>query len=585
MNAYRTMRLWIDGWGLPSAPAPGDLPACIGAAVLLRYEGQIVGRAVEMPAEAMLAVSDRDERGSQAIFRALQGAFAEADRRVPLPRDATRAQLAGTVGRRVMVSLELAGVPTPVDVPTFAELDLALAPGIDGLLVRQGSHSAAMSPGMMLAANLTPSEAARALVAQVTNDSALALQELEALRSRSRIGVLRFRVVHLAQTAPEGEPVFLTRGQGLVSVAEVNAGTVRAMAESLVLTLTSRLSDANGDDEPLGLRGTYLPWASNGTGAGSGTGRFEPAFAPPHEQALAALALAAAARAGGLSERARLRAGEGAERLLHDLADVTVDERAPWLSPASAALTLLALRAADGGQAAGAEGPALWRTDLRDRCREALSRAYDPKAAGFAPGTEGLEGLISLALVREGSPLAAPALAAAFERTPPGRFVSQMPWLGWAANEARGVSDTDRAAWRARLREMRGQLWANQVRAHEADAELADMAGGIVFSTSPRALPTWQCLRPLVFAASAWRDAALTPSGERPAELAPLLWAARYARQLQAQPSTAWMQGSPEAARAGVRAAMWDQTQPPDASSLALLLAVEMQANIGGADR
>lgn len=587
MNAYRTMRLWIDGWGLPSVPGPGDLPASVGAAVLLRFEGQIVGRAVEMPAEAMLAASDRDGRGSPAAFRALQAAFAEADRRVPLPHDATRAQLAGTVGKRVTISLELAGAPTPVDVPTFAELDLALAPGIDGVLVRQGSRCAAMSPAMMLAANLTPSEAARSLVAQVAGDAALALQEVEALRTRSKIGVLRFRVVHLAQGAPEAQPAFLTRGQELVPITGMNAGSITAMAESLALTLTTRLhDDTDGDDEPLGLRGSYLPWAGGTRGGHATAGRFEPAFAPPREQALAAVALAAAARAPGLGERIRARSGEAAQRLLHDLADVTVDEIAPWTSPAAAALTLLALRATDGAGPPGeAEGPAVWRTDLHDRCYGALASVFDAKTGLFAPATEGQEGLLALALVREGSPVAAGAVGAAFERSIAGRLVSHMPWLGWACAEVQGVPEPVRAGWVARLREMRGQLWANQVRAHEADTELADMAGGIVFSTSQRALPTWQCLRPLVFAASAWHDAALTPDAERPAELAALLWATRYARQLQAQAGTGWMQVSPPVARGGVRAAMWDQTQPPDATSLALLLAVEMRANIGGPNR
>ncbi|MFN0011808.1 MAG: hypothetical protein ACKVS8_09220 [Phycisphaerales bacterium] len=563
MLAYRTIRTWLDGWGLPSAPQPGELPEAVGAIVMLRYEGQLIGRGTDMATDASQAASDRDAPASRSVFRALQSAFAEADRRLPVAHDATRAGLLAKAGQRVLLSLELAGVATPVDVPTFAQLDLALAPGIDGVFVRQGTRVAAMSPAAMLAANLTPSEAARALVSQVSGDAVLALQELEALRSRSRVVVSRFRVVHLAQTMPESEPAFLSRGHETVDIAQINAGVLGAMVEGLVLHLAARL---HADDEPFGLRGAYLPWA----------GRFEPAFAPPHEQALAALALARAAGTRGISERVATQAAAACQGLLHDLADVTIEERAPWDEPAAAALTLLALGESRGDP----DGVEVWRADLRARCRERLARAFDDKT-GFASDTEGVEGLIALALVREGVATGPRAVAVGFERTAPPRLVAQMPWLGLAAMEVAPTGAPLNADWAARLRTMRTELWANQVQAHAADTEMGDMAGGIVFSSAARALPTWQCLRPLAFAAAAWTDPMLTLEADRAAELARLLWAARYARQLQALPPTAWIALAPELARGGVRAAMWDQTQPNDASSMGLLFACEMVRAVG----
>ncbi len=566
MLAYRTMRTWLDGWGLPSAPRPGELPEAVGAIVMLRYEGQLIGRGTDMATDAGQAASDRDVPASRAIFRALRAAFAEADRRLPVAQDATRDGLVAKAGQRVLLSIELAGVSTPVDVPTFAELDLALAPGIDGVVVRQGPRIGAMSPGAMLAANLTPSEAARALVAQVSGDAVLALQELEALRSRSRVVVSRFRVVHLSQTVPEGEPTFLNRGQETVAIGDMNAGLLGAMVEGLAQHLAARLHGVGGDDEPLGLRGAYLPWA----------GRFEPDFAPPHEQALAAYALARAAGTRGIGARVAAQAAAAGESLLHALADVAIEERAPWDEPAAAALTLLALRASRGDP----EGVEAWRADLRTRCRERVARAFDDKT-GFVPDAEGVEGLVALVLVRENLPGGGRAVGMAFERTPPARLVSQMPWLGLAAMDAAPAGGPPNADWAARLRAMRTALWANQVQAHAADIEMGDMAGGIVFSSAARELPTWQCLRPLAFAAAAWTDPALTPPTDRAAELARLLWAARYARQLQALPATAWMAVAPELARGGVRAAMWDQTQPNDASSMGLIFACEMVGAVG----
>ncbi len=574
MAAYRTIRTWLDGWGLPSAPAPGDLPDCLGAAVLLRYDGRVIGRGTEMPADAGLTAADRDASPGRTIFRAAQTAFAEADRRVPLPRDATRGQAAGEVGRRVLLSVELCGQPTPVDAATFAALDELLAPGIDGLVLRQGGRAVAMSPAAMLAANLVPSEAARGLAAQLLADPVLALQELEALKARAKVSVLRFRTVHLAQAAPGAEPVFLTRGQVVVPLRSVNAGTLVAAAESLVLHLAGRLHDPDAEDAALGLRGTYLPWADGGRG-GVALGRYQPAAAPPHEQGLAAFALARAARCTALSERVRARAAETVERLLHALADVAVDEDAPWDNASAAALTLLALRATDA-----AADAAVWRADLRSRCAAAVGGAWDDKAAAFAPAATGIEGVIALTLVREGAPAARAAVAATFERTPGNRLVAQWPWIGWAALELGGgpiEQSAERAAWVQRLRAARAELWANQLLAHEADAESGDMAGGVAFaSAAGRAPPTWQCLRPMAFAASAWRDPVFTPEAERTTALVPLLWSGRYLLQLQAGPATGWMQCDPAAARGGVRSAVWDQTMPADASAMGLLVVVEL---------
>jgi hypothetical protein len=122
---------------------------------------------------------------------------------------------------------------------------------------------------------------------------------------------------------------------------------------------------------------------------------------------------------------------------------------------------------------------------------------------------------------------------------------------------------------------MRQQVWEHQVGAVDIDEDSLDLAGGIVFTKGASPLPTWQCTRPLAFIATMLADARLTEPKERNQELGRLLHALRFIRQLQVDESVGWMAPKPGQAVGGVRAAPWDHSMPPDATSMALLVVVE----------
>jgi hypothetical protein len=64
-------------------------------------------------------------------------------------------------------------------------------------------------------------------------------------------------------------------------------------------------------------------------------------------------------------------------------------------------------------------------------------------------------------------------------------------------------------------------------------------------------------------------------------ELSRLLSGLRFLRQLTLDDENLWGVTSPEEAEWGVRAALWDQRQPIDASSLTLLAVSETVASLG----
>ncbi len=180
------------------------------------------------------------------------------------------------------------------------------------------------------------------------------------------------------------------------------------------------------------------------------------------------------------------------------------------------------------------------------------------------------------------------------------RLVSAMPWYGWSQIRLerfrREIEAIDRRLDRrplfsdldtqipprdlpaaVALRQMRAEVWKHQLSELDAGDEGADLVGGIVFTsgdTSP--LPTWQCVRPLAFIATMLGDPRLTEPHERAIELARLLKAFRFLRQLQIDQSVGWMHPAPDSVVGGLRAAAWDHTTPPDATSLALLAVCEL---------
>ncbi|MGD9688193.1 MAG: hypothetical protein AB7K52_05545 [Phycisphaerales bacterium] len=564
MNAYRVLRAWLNDWAVPTAPpTPGQadtLPSCPGACVVLRLEHRTIGRGGDI---VVALAGDRDHTTERAVWRAFLGAFAEADRRLPVPSDARRLEAARAIAEQVTMSLEMAGPSTPIQPATFADLDTLVAPGLEGVAVRHRNRVEAAYPSAMIMSNLTPAEAARGLVARVTGSAEIALVEAAELRDRHELTFLKFRVTHLVQPGPREEPRFLYRGSALADRSQLDASRLRLMAAELARHLRLRLPE---DDAPLGLRGAYQPWS----------GEFAGSSAEPHEQALAALALRRYAGRAWTPVADAQAAAASADEILHELDDVDLDEQRPWDSPGAAALCVLALRESPGAFGAAADesgGVRKSHVDLLARATERVLASYLP-GKGFAPEVPmPARAAIAAALLRlDGSrALADEAIRTCFKETPPPALPGLMPMLAWAEIDAAEGRATPAAP---SLRQLRDEVWRHQASEESVSPNEADWVGGISFSReSP---PDWQGLRALAMNARMLRVADLTAPAEAPGEVRRLLRGVRFLHQLQVDTLSSWACAAPGQALGGVRAAPWNQLMPVDATSTGLLFVCEL---------
>jgi len=531
--AYVRARVAEAAGGAPAGTPP--TVRCTGASVVLRLGGRIVGR------------GESTAGSGEDLRLATDAAIEELGRRAPQAADAAQEAAALAELARATASLELAGTLVPIAPGTYEDADAELAPGLDGVAARFGGRLAMVFPGAALRLGLTPGDALGSAVAIASEDPSLGIRSAPEAQPRALAAArdavfYRFRTTHAAQLAPGRSPTFLVRGGRIVAPRELTGPALRAWAGRMADHLARRAAS--------------------------------PA-ATPLERAVAALALAE--HAGTLGTGAG-PAGAAARGLLRGLTTLDEGKADAWSDATTAAGTLAALHAIERV----APGEVMIDAAARARLRSRVADAYDPAAGWSGTLPEGGRPLVALGLVlsamdEPGDANAAfaaraeaeGAVRSIYKETPPGRLVSQMPWLGRAELELAGPAGRIGAA--TALREMRDQLWAHQLTPEDAGADAPDLAGGIVFTAARTPLPTWQSARPVAFAATMLGDPRLTDAGEMWRELSRLLASLRFLRQLTADEHSAWMTDDPETAQGGVRASLWDARQPIEATALTLL--------------
>ena len=182
--------------------------------------------------------------------------------------------------------------------------------------------------------------------------------------------------------------------------------------------------------------------------------------------------------------------------------------------------------------------------------------------------------VIAWALAELGRDDAAAAMVSRLRRVDhPGQLVGVMPWLGWAeVSLAREGGPVPSAV---ALRQMRDLVYGFQLRSSDAGVEDRDLVGGVVFTSGAVPLPTWQSVRPLAFMATMLGDARLTEDDEIGPEVVHLARGLRFLLQLSASETESHLYRKPQRAIGGVRAAVWDQSMPIEASALTLLTLLE----------
>ena len=311
--------------------------------------------------------------------------------------------------------------------------------------------------------------------------------------------------------------------------------------------------------------------------------------AGPRDQAIAAFALARYAGAPGVDAALGAEAARLASRVLVSLETVSPGEADPLAEPVSAAACVIAADAI-GAEAARRAEPELdvggaFVAGARDAV---VAFGADDGAVGrLAPGARALVAFaLAVAAERDDSvrPLAERRVRELFRRTPVEALPDVMPWLLWAELRLTAADGPVPAA--QALRDMRAVVWQFQIDEDDAGEGNADLAGGIVFNLGRTLLPGWQSLRPLGAIATMLGDPRLTDPGELAPELARLGRSLRFVAQLSVRESELHMMRDARRARGGVRRALWDQTQPLGAQSMALLTLTEtlrsVRARSGG---
>ena len=593
MAAFRAVEAWVRAWKVPTLTDAPALAPTTGACVTLRLNGEVIGRGEAVSSALAAHAADQTD----LVRRAAAEAIEQATPRLSVPNDAMREQATRELAKGITISLELAGPFTLTEPETWGDVDGTWKPGLDGVAVQSGRAADVSQvvlppvvafPSTMLAANMIPSRAMSSVVARVIGEggAAAALDEPKKLRSGRGLRMYRFRVTHLAQTRADMPPEFLHRGARLIAAgAAMTVGELQAMATSLATHLTKRVEiqrETTSGRPLLVIPGTgqecadttmqrlliayalsqYVEHPRCGSTAelqDASRRYISAAWYEDETRELGAPALAALSPAGwnghGTSIRSRARRRALENRLLiggeipekgdepNDvpmMRALDIDVAPPAVR---AMIILCAVSAADSNGVNAAE----WC----DACERRLRAIY---AAG------------------DGANL-----------------VSAMPWLGWAERELYWTKATLGLAKGAdlpgavALRRMRELCWQHQFSLSDAGGAAgddADMIGGIVFTnavaegrSSP--YPTWQSVRPLTFIASMLVDDRLTEKQERPREIVRLMAALRFLRQLQVDESSAWMYANSGAAMGGIRASVWDSSQPVEASALTLLCIVE----------
>ena len=570
MAAIRYLERRVSGEDDAPLPELGaDEAREVGVTIVLRLRGVIVGRGQAFESESVL-LSAADE--AVGAMRA----------KMPPARDALQEQSLAYDLSRVQVSLELAGPLIPVQVGTFAEADSTLSPGLDGVALRLKDRLIASSPATMLERNQTAGPALAAAISLATGDATAAIPgtlkgELGTLARERSMTAYRFRVVHVAHAAA-GEPaVFLVRGTRPVAETLLTQAEMIRWSDGVATHMMERWRLIGG----IGVADTRLLgviWPMQG--------RADPDDASAPERALAAVALASYAnRETRVAAEARRVAREIVASL--ELIRPAAAEMEPRpITASAAALALEAIRLLGSGDNAA---ESLERTRI---LIGRLDRAYSIEA-GWTKGTAMTSrGTIALGLAAASdvmrasdaseserlAALARHALASVYTETGQGSLVTHMPWLLRAEIALAGTGGKIPAG--EAMREVRRQVNEHTLTAADV-ADEADLIGGVIFTQGRASLPTWYGARPLAANAQMLGDERLTPRAERMKELSRLLSGLRFLRQLTLDDQNLWGVTSPEEAQWGVRAALWDQRQPIDASSLTLLAVSETMASLG----
>lgn len=570
LRVFPLVRGWITDGAVPEGAealvAGLDEGKEIGVgpvAVTVRLDGKVLARGTRFSGG-----------GSAGLVEAVREAVLVMEAGLPAARDAAAEELVRAMRERAVVSVEFGGPLVPLRAKTFGEADVEVRAGAEGVAVELGGKVAGLFPEQMRVRNDLASAGLQSVVSERVGDATAAIAgnestELAAVLKKyggERGGAAyRFAVTHVAQVREGGGPVVLLRGSAPVTMEAVSIGGIDDAVNRALEWQGRSWSAVATEADALGLYAEARALRSLWDRAGASKGE-------ERERLLAAV-----------------RAGQG--RVVRALKDVRMER--PGV--AESALVVGAKRMLVGV----VRGSDLGALDgVIEKARGVLGNAFVDGvwSAGVPTSARGIAawGVSELVLLDGKKEEEAGGLAEVramcggiYAETPAGMLVSQMPWIVMAERNAlelgRRVGENGNVP--NVLHEARDVFWSHQVRATDVSVEDLDLVGGVAFTVGRggevgngvvvRSMPTWQMLRPFAGAVEMLRDPGMTEQGERVGQLSRAMAGARFVMQLQAGDAVGVVVGGGSGGGAkvvgGVRAAVWDQRQPREATSLAIV--------------
>lgn len=594
--AFATLRDWVSAFETPrmnddSSRVP--IEGATGVCMVLRRSGRVLGIGTDNTGDALMlrraARNALNDVLSDPVLSALSADLLKQQQENPehaLTIDALRAQ----VGAKLTIELEVAGQLTPLIGRSLEQLARKLEPVIDGVALRQGQNIEYTFPSHLRASNAAAAGDPAKLLLNLAIKAGIAIKDIDELARREDLGLYSFRTITLAQNAPDESPRQTLRGDVVVPQEAVNRESIAALADGLAKHLIASLWPQTDDSGPepvervqVGIRGDYSVVAD----------QYRPLFAPPLDQALAALALNRYANAGehGADRAIVAHAVDAAATILRDLSIVTSVEDDPRRDLAACAAIVHAML----------EGPWTLKDStvaaLFAEARSRVMQSFEP-GSGFlnrldpaqrartvpAPVQAMLAGALSRLLSQpdvESRPkdeFVRQAIDEAWKSAPPAQHVALLPWIGWA--EADYVAATNQPLAHADdLRLLLEALHESRIGSatHPATATNADLIGGFALTGESLAAPTAtaQTVRPGAWLATALTNPALVENDKAAEYVAGHLRTMRFLMQLSVRSDNLGAVRNPGRALGGLRNAPWDSDQPVPAQALGLMTAAD----------
>ena len=588
LDGFLAARAWLDADALPALDAQAaqiELPATNAVCVLLRLNGRLVGVGEDATGDGLML--------RRATGRAVVKALGDETIR------SVRATLGDKVTARLSLEIELAGEPTPLLGRNIADAAARIVPGRDGIAVRRGETIVRAFPSRLIASD--NADRPDGTIAALLVDAGLPAKDLNQYADTDRVSLARFATIRLRESSPGGAPEVITRGGRAIELVEITPNATMRMAIQLTTRLAGQLVAAPKSEQPhekphekpqdahsvdaqhadTRLLGTLNPTAD----------RYDPPFADARQSALAALALAYAARAPQFPEALATQARNDAQRLVSSIA-LLPDADRPATVDSVCALALCASSVADEDLRADSRADlrADSRANLRKNLRAQLAARVRTQIAAHtsidptvSPVPAAFAAAASAALGADGNAAEAARIArailAAFHDRPGTLLQTALPLALLARQSA--LEPACAAEIRATIASLAEQLAAQQIGADPLAFEgmPADLVGGLFPPSGPRMRVDSECLRHASAFAFAFPKTAATGAATGAAKApAALSLATRRSLRFLAQHTAddPWVGGfrHPEALRGLVRASLATDDCPPEPTIYGLLLAV-----------